>query len=48
MKGTAHALFGVAMQHRLITGHDTRNKGVMLITGAVTLVKWPVTLVTHA
>ena len=46
MKGTAHALFGVAKCHRLITGHDTRNKGMMLITGTVTLVTWLVTLVT--
>ena len=46
MKGTARALFGVATRHRLVTEHDTHNRGAMLITGAVTLVKWPVTLVT--
>ena len=46
MKGMARALLGVAMGHRLITGHDTRNRGMMLITGAVKLVTWPVTLAT--
>ena len=34
MKGTARALFGVATHHRLVTGRDTRNKGLMFITGA--------------
>ena len=46
MKATARALFGVATRHRLITGRDTHNRGVMLITGVVKLVTWPVTLVT--
>ena len=32
----------------LVTGRDARNRGVMLITGAVTLVTWPVTLVTRS
>ena len=48
MKGIACALFGVATHHRLITGCDTRNRGVMLITGAVTLVTWLDTLVTRS
>ena len=48
MKGIAHALFGVATCHRLITGCDTCNRGVMLITRAVMLVTWPFTLVTHS
>ena len=48
MKSTARASFRVATCHRLVTGHDTRNRGVMLITGAVTLVTWPVMLVTHS
>ena len=47
MKGTTPALFGVAKRHRLITGRNTHNRGLMLITGAVTLVTWPVTLVTR-
>ena len=33
MKGTPHALFGVATRNRLVTRRDTRNRGVMLITG---------------
>ena len=48
MKGTARALFRVALCVRLGTGRDTRNRGVMLTTGAVTLVTWPVTLVTRS
>ena len=47
MKGTAFALFGVARCHRLVTGLDTHNRGVMLITEVVTLVTWLVTLITH-
>ena len=47
MKGAAQALFGVATYHRLVTGCDTHNRGVLLITGAVTRTKWMVTLVTH-
>ena len=46
MKGTECALFGVATCHRLVIGRDTRNRGVMLITGAVTLVTWLVMLIT--
>ena len=46
MKGSRGALFEVAMCHRLVTGPDTRNRGVMLITGAVMLVTWRFTLVT--
>ena len=46
MKGTACALFGLATRHRLVTGRDTRNRGVMLTTGMVTLVTWLVTLIT--
>ena len=34
MKGTARALFGVAMCHMLVAGRDTRNSGMMLITVA--------------
>ena len=48
MKGTALVLFGVAMHHRLITGRETPNRGVMLITRVVTLVTWPVKLITHS
>ena len=33
MKGTARVLFGVARRHRLVTGRDSRNRGVMLTTG---------------
>ena len=47
MKCTAHALFGVATSHRFVTGCHTCNRGVMLITGAVTLVAWLVALVTR-
>ena len=32
----------------LVTGCDARNRGVMLITGAVTLVTWRVMLVTRS
>ena len=35
------------MCHRLVTRRDTHKRGVMLITGAVTLVTWPFTLVTR-
>ena len=45
MKGTAHALFGVGMCNTLITVYGTRNRGVMLITGVITLETWLVTLV---
>ena len=38
MKGTARASFGVATCHRLVTGHDNFNRGVMLITEAATLI----------
>ena len=41
MKGTACALFGVATHHRLVTG-------VMVITGAITLVTWLVVLATYS
>ena len=37
MKGTTHPLFEVAMHHRLVTGHATRNRGVILITGVCCL-----------
>ena len=43
MKGTAHVLFCVTTWHT--SGHAC-SRGVMLITGVVTLVTWPVTLVT--
>ena len=33
MKVTARALFGVATHYRLVTGRDTRNRGMMLISG---------------
>ena len=33
-KGTVCALFGLATCHRLVTEHDTRNRGMMLITRA--------------
>ena len=53
MKGTTRELFGGATYHKLITGCDTQNRGMMLttggamlITGALTLVTWPVMLVT--
>ena len=46
MKGTACAIFVVATRHRLVTGNDNRNRGMMLIIGAVTLITWPVILVT--
>ena len=48
MKGTACALLWVVTHHRLVTGHDTHNKDVMLITGAITLGAWPVTLVSRS
>ena len=41
MKGTARALFGVAMCHRLVTV-------VMLITEVVTLITWAVTFITRS
>ena len=42
LKDTTCVLFGVATRHRFVTWRDTRNRGVMLITVAVTLVTWPV------
>ena len=42
----AYTLFGVVTCHRLIIGRH--NRGVLLITGAVTLVTWPDTLVTRS
>ena len=45
MKGIVDVLFCGTMQHT--SGHAC-NRGVMLITGAVMLVTWPVTLVTHS
>ena len=47
MKGTARALFGVGTRHRLVTGQDTHNRGVMHITGVVILVTWLVTITTY-
>ena len=43
MKGTVHVLFCVITRHT--SGHVC-NRGVMLITRAVTLVAWPFMLVT--
>ena len=38
MKGTASALFGVAMRHCSLKGCDAHYRGVMLVTGVVTLI----------
>ena len=33
MKGTVHVLFCVTKHHKLVTGCDTRNRGMILLTG---------------
>ena len=58
IRGNVHVLFCVTTLHtsghtrnRGVThkkGLDAHNTGVMLITRAVTLVSWPVTLVTRS